>query len=211
MTDPLSPRFERALRWATIWHDGQHRKASPTPYVQHPIAVAWILDRLGYDEDVVIAALLHDVVEDTEATLDDIRERFGDRVADLVAHCSERKTDDEGRQRPWIDRKRDHLEALMAAPEASKAIVLADCLHNMRSMVDDLAQEGEPFWNRFNARRDQIFTRFRMVLERLGEGEDDRLRELARLGRLTLAELGGPSLVEEPSGPGQGSGPDQLA
>lgn len=211
MTDPLSPRFERALRWATVWHDGQHRKASLTPYVQHPIAVAWILDRLGYDEDVVIAALLHDVVEDTEATLDDIRERFGDRVADLVAHCSERKTDDEGRQRPWIDRKRDHLEALRAAPEASKAIVLADCLHNMRSMVGDLAQEGEPFWNRFNAGRDQIFTRFRMVLERLGQGEDDRLRELARLGWLTLAELEGSSLAEEPSGPGQGSGLDEPA
>ncbi|MEW4568172.1 HD domain-containing protein [Tautonia sp. JC769] len=203
MRDPLTLRFERALRWAAIWHDGQHRKASPTPYVQHPVAVAWILDRLGFDEDVVIAALLHDVVEDTEATLDDLRDRFGDRVAGLVAHCSERKTDDEGRQRPWIDRKRDHLEALATAPEASKAIVLADCLHNMRSMVDDLAAEGPSFWGRFNAGRDQILERYRLVLDRLAGGSDDRLDTLARLGRSTLAELAGEVRGDESLGRSQ--------
>ncbi len=161
------------------------------PYVQHPIAVAWILDRLGFDEDVVIAALLHDVVEDTDATLDEIHERFGDRVAELVAHCSEQKTDSEGNVRPWIVRKHEHLDSLTTAPEAAKAIKLADCLHNMRSMVDDLAREGDPFWNRFNASRDQIFEKLRLVLERLGHGEDDRLGQLARLGWATLAELGG--------------------
>jgi (p)ppGpp synthase/HD superfamily hydrolase len=211
MLDPLSPRFERALRWATIWHDGQHRKASPTPYVQHPIAVAWILDRFAFDEDVVIAALLHDVVEDTDATLSDIRDRFGDRVAELVSHCSEQKTDDEGRQRPWIDRKRDHLEALATAPEAAKAIKLADCLHNMRSMVEDLASEGEPFWDRFNASRDRILAELRQVMDRLGRGQDDRLRALARLGWATLAELEGGEPGEASTGRDQGPRSDGLA
>src|SRR5207253_1805696 len=114
-----------------VCHRGQERRGSGVPYVAHVVAVAMILDRLGFPEPVVIAGLLHDAVEDTEATPEQVRERFGPEVADLVHHCSEIKTDDQGRKRPWIDRKRDHLEALASAPLAARAILLADKLHNL--------------------------------------------------------------------------------
>ena len=183
--DLMSPRLERALWWAAVWHDGQHRKASPVPYVQHPVAVAWMLDRLGFEEDVVIAALLHDAVEDTEATLEEVRVRFGDRVAELVAHCSEVKLDAEGKKRAWEDRKRDHLEALQAAPIEAKAIVLADTLHNLKSMAADL-EEGPELWQRFNASKEQVLGYARAKVERLGEGVDSRLEALARRCREVL-------------------------
>ena len=70
----MTPNLERALRWAAVCHHGQFRRGSATPYFAHVMAVALILDRLGYDEGVVIAGLLHDVVEDTAATLDQVRE-----------------------------------------------------------------------------------------------------------------------------------------
>src|SRR4051794_38285468 len=88
-SDRFSDDFEHALRWAAVGHEGQVRRGSGVPYVEHPMAVALILDRLGFDEEVVIAGLLHDLVEDTEATLDEIRERFGARTAEIVGHCSE--------------------------------------------------------------------------------------------------------------------------
>src|SRR5262249_8281533 len=89
--------LERALRRAAVWHCGQERRGSGVPYVQHAMAVALILDRLGYSEEVVVAGLLHDVVEDTEATLDQVREAFGDEVTEIVSACSEVKKDDQGR------------------------------------------------------------------------------------------------------------------
>ena len=69
-TAAWSPALERALRWASQGHEGQIRKGSPVPYIEHPMAVAMILDRAGFDEDVVIAGLLHDLVEDTDATIE---------------------------------------------------------------------------------------------------------------------------------------------
>src|SRR3712207_877168 len=103
---PFSATLERALRWAAACHRGQVRRGSDVPYVAHVLAVAWILDRLGFPEEVVVAGLLHDAVEDTGATLEQVGQRFGPEVAAIVGHCSEVKTDAQGRKRPWIDRKR---------------------------------------------------------------------------------------------------------
>src|SRR5947209_7912788 len=129
----LTLKLERALRWAATCHQGQFRRGCEAPYVEHALGVALILDRLGFAEDVVIAGLLHDVVEDTDATLEQVEARFGAAVAETVRHCSEIKADAQGRKRPWIDRKRDHLEALAGAPAAARAVVLADKLHNLVS------------------------------------------------------------------------------
>src|SRR4051794_4099425 len=112
----LSLACERALRMAATGHRDQVRKGSGTPYIEHPMAVALILDRSGFDEETVIAGLLHDLVEDTEVTLEQIRATFGDRVAEIVDHCSEVKLDASGARRPWIDRKRDHLASAANAP-----------------------------------------------------------------------------------------------
>lgn len=176
-TPALSLRLERAMRRAAIWHRGQARKRSDLPYVQHVFAVALLLDRLGFGEDVVIAGLLHDAIEDTEATLDDVRREFGEGVAALVADSTERKLDESGRKRPWEDRKRDHLAALESAPVEARAVVLADKLHNLVSMRVDL-EAGEDLWSRFNAPRDRIVGYYETAIARLGRG-DPRLEALA--------------------------------
>jgi (p)ppGpp synthase/HD superfamily hydrolase len=168
--------LERALRSAASFHRGQERKGSGVPYVQHVVAVAMILDRLGFAEDVVIAGLLHDVVEDTEATLEQVREAFGETVAETVAFCSERKTDPGGQKRPWIDRKQEHLDLLIDAPIAARAVTLADKLHNLLSIQLDL-REGRDVWSTFNAERSQVLWYYRSVIERCGT-EDSRLATL---------------------------------
>jgi (p)ppGpp synthase/HD superfamily hydrolase len=183
----LTLNLERALRWAATCHQGQSRRGSDAPYVEHPMGVALILDRLGFAEDVVIAGLLHDAVEDTEATLEQVEARFGAGVAETVRHCSEIKTDGQGRKRPWIDRKRDHLEALGQAPVEARAVILADKLHNLLSIELDL-REGRPVWPTFNAPRDQVLWYYRTMIERLGPG-DPRLEAMATQGLRILAAI----------------------
>lgn len=174
MSNPIpkifTTRLEQAMRRAAEWHHGQFRKGSKTPYIIHPFGVAMILDRFGFDEELIIAGLLHDVVEDTDATIDDIRREFGSRVAEIVGHCSETKLDTSGVKRPWIDRKRDHIEALAAAPIESRAVVLADKLQNLMSIACDL-EAGRPVWSLFNAEREDVLTSYRTCLERIGHGE----------------------------------------
>ena len=185
----LTPLQEQALRYAAMGHEGQVRRNSGVPYFEHVVAVAWILDRAGFDEEVVIAGLLHDLVEDTQITLADIRQKFGLVVAELVAHCSEVKTDSEGRKRPWIDRKRDHLAALADAPVQARAIVLADKLHNLISIAIDL-REGRPVWNEFHAEQDQVLWYYDAMIDACGT-EDPRLLELAAQCRDVLGEIAG--------------------
>lgn len=183
----LSFEIERALRWGAVAHEGQHRKGAKVPYYEHVVGVALILDRLGFEESVVIAGLLHDVVEDTEATLDQVRDRFGDTVARTVEACSEIKTDAAGRKRPWIDRKRDHLAALVDAPVEVRAVILADKLQNLVSIAYDL-EEGRPVWSIFNATRADVLWYYRAAVDLVGTG-DPRLERLAERCRKLLDTL----------------------
>lgn len=183
----LSLRFERALRLAAVAHRDQVRKGSGVPYIEHPMAVAMILDRAGFDEDVVIAGLLHDVVEDTEVTLAEVRGQFGDRVAALVAACSEVKLDASGEKRPWIDRKRDHLAEVVGVSEPARAVLLADKLHNLFSIRLDLA-EGRPVWSQFHADRDRVLWYYGTMIEAC-RSEDPRLASLTEDCRSLLDEV----------------------
>lgn len=183
----MSPRLDSALRYAAACHGGQVRRGSEVPYVTHVVAVAWILDRAGFGDDVVIAGLLHDVVEDTPATLADVEERFGTVVAGLVGACSEVKTDAQGLKRPWIDRKTDHLAALAGATVEARAVILADKLHNLISIQDDL-REGRPVWTLFHADRDRVLWYYREMLRICGEG-DARLEDLAARCREVLSAI----------------------
>jgi guanosine-3',5'-bis(diphosphate) 3'-pyrophosphohydrolase len=194
-----SSELDRALRWAAVCHDGQVRKGSGVPYVIHVVGVAMILDRLGYDERVVIAGLLHDVVEDTDATLDDVRARFGPEVASLVDHTSEVKLDAQGRKRPWIDRKTDHIAALRDAPVEARAVVLADKLQNLASMASDL-RAGRPVWSLFHAERAQLLWYYHTSVAMLAAGEegDPKLAALAAETRRTLGEV---EAFAAPAGP----------
>lgn len=180
--------LERALRLAASAHAGQSRKGSDLPYITHPVAVALILARAGFvDEELLAAALLHDVVEDTPVELADLEQDFSDRVCEYVAAASEQKSDATGRRRAWSDRKADHVRQVAAAPLAARAIVLADKLHNLQSMLFDL-QRGTGLWERFNAGPRQIIDYHRQMITAAAR-DDDVLRPLADLARDLLDRL----------------------
>ena len=152
-----SIRFREALLYATQTHALQFRKGTNIPYVSHLYAVASLVMECGGDEDEVIAALLHDAVEDQGGMerLKEIQQNFGDRVADVVCGCSEMYTKSKP---PWRERKERYI-AHIKDPETSSSVVLVSCadkLHNARSILSDYRIEGEKLWERFNASSEQI-------------------------------------------------------
>ncbi len=183
----MTLRLERAMRFAAQAHAGQLRKSSETPYFEHVAAVALILDRGGFSEDVVIAGLLHDVVEDTPTSFEHVASLFGATVSELVRHCSEVKTDAHGKKRPWIDRKRDHLAALVEAPTDARAIILADKLHNLISIELDL-QDRRPVWTQFSALREKVLWYYHATIDACDQG-DPSLTHLAASCREVLARV----------------------
>jgi (p)ppGpp synthase/HD superfamily hydrolase len=152
----LGRRYGDAVTWAIELHDAQVRKASAIPYAAHLVAVSALVLESGGDEDEAIAALLHDVLEDTVATRADIEERFGPRVAEIVAACSDTETRPKP---PWRDRKEQFVARLRSQPDPSTLrVVAADKVHNARSMVRDHRDLGTELWDRFNAGpRDQVW------------------------------------------------------
>ncbi len=138
-------RLEQAIVYATGCHIGQLRKGSDMPYIVHPLEVMNILRSMGADTDLLIAGLLHDTVEDTGSTEEDIRRIFGDEVAALVmAH-----TDD--KSLPWPERKARAVAELAVAPHRVRMLIMADKLSNLRSMAADCAAIGDRLWERFAA------------------------------------------------------------
>jgi (p)ppGpp synthase/HD superfamily hydrolase len=135
-----------AYRLASDAHEGQLRKDNGSPYITHPVTVAELLHDAGFDDEVIAAALLHDVVEDTEMGPDEIAERFGDRVAEVVEALSE----DEGIQ-DYEERKREHREQVEESGRDAIAIYIADKLSNLRDMRRIYAEEGETIASRFKA------------------------------------------------------------
>jgi (p)ppGpp synthase/HD superfamily hydrolase len=140
-----SPLVHSALEQARIAHEGQVRNGSGgMPYVKHPMRVAAILDEHGYGEAVLAAALLHDVVEDSETSLDELREKFGDEVAGLVGAMT-----DDGSIEDYRARKAEHRERLAAAPVESMAIYGADKLTNSSTLRAAYAEEGDAVRDEF--------------------------------------------------------------
>src|SRR6266700_6057676 len=126
----LGPSFLRAFQFATKMHAGQTRKASTIPYIAHLMAVASLVLEAGGDEDLAIAALLHDVVEDCGGTpmLTEVRRQFGARVAKVVEGCTDSDTDPKA---PWQQRKEKYLRHLRAADADTRLVSMADKLHNL--------------------------------------------------------------------------------
>lgn len=170
---PFSPLIEHAIRVAARAHRDDLRKGSDIPYLSHSASVALLLERVGISDDhIIAAALLHDVVEDTVVTLEDLARDFPQTVVDLVAGLSERKRDAAGQSRPWHDRKRDHLQVIAESSFGVRAIALADKVHNLGTMVFDLEQ-GEPLWSRFNASREDVMWYQQEMLKAADHGEPE--------------------------------------
>jgi len=143
-------RIGKAIEFATIAHANQLRKGTDIPYIAHAVETAFIVMTLTADEDVIIAAILHDVAEDTEYGLEDIRERFGNKVADLVDWESEDKMRHLPASESWKARKKAFLQELKAAPVEAKMICLGDKISNMRASAKQYAVEKEKMWLNFN-------------------------------------------------------------
>ena len=189
MPDLFPPLLERAARFAARAHAGQVRKSSGLPYVTHPLAVSALLARSGRggDEELLAAALLHDVLEDTAATPADLAAAFPPRVCELVAALSERKRDDAGAKLPWETRKAEHRARLAAAGPDVRALALADKLHNLASLREDL-HEGRDPWPLFNAPKARWLEVTRATVEALRCGET---ADLADACLAALQELAG--------------------
>ena len=181
----LGARFVEALGFAARLHAGQVRKGTGIPYVSHLLAVAGLVLEDGGDEDEAIAALLHDAAEDQGGTavLDEIRERFGDRVAAIVRGCSDPL---EQPKPPWRPRKETYLRLLRSAPPDVLRVALADKVHNARSVLADLRTLGPALWARFNAPRDDQLWYFRALVDLFGRRYPGPLAD--ELGRI-VAEI----------------------
>lgn len=144
----ITPRFDEALVYATQLHRHQRRKVGGTPYIAHLLSVTALVLEDGGDEDCAIAALLHDAVEDQGGaeTLAEIRQRFGETVAEIVDGCSE---SDVQPKPPWKERKEKFIENLRHASPPVYRITMADKLHNARCMLQDYHNLGEQIWDRF--------------------------------------------------------------
>ncbi|MBW4697921.1 MAG: HD domain-containing protein [Aphanocapsa lilacina HA4352-LM1] len=158
-----SDRYNDALILAATAHRDQWRKGTNIPYVMHPFHVSLLLIRCGYSEDVAIAALLHDVVEDCNVSLEAIEMAFGVQVARLVEAVSEIKMCN-GKKIVWEERKRLAIEHLCAAGPEVAALKAADALHNAQSMANALRTGGLAVWDYFGRGAQPTLRYYREVL-----------------------------------------------
>ena len=140
-----------AITFAVKAHDGMRRKKSAAPYILHPMEAAVIVGTLTDDQNVIAAAVLHDVVEDADVSLEEVEEKFGKRVRELVEAETENKRADLPPENTWRIRKEESLEDLKNANDIDVLKVwLGDKLANMRSIYRDFKEEGVEMWQRFN-------------------------------------------------------------
>jgi len=196
-----SQRVVEAFSLMYELHRKQARKGSRVPYITHLIGAASIVGAYGGDENQFIAALLHDAVEDQGGieTLDRIRTRFGDDVADLVNACS----DAYGEPKPrWKDRKKRFLESLKNADARVKLIVAADKLYNVREVTSQLRARGPRVWRIFKAGRDSSLWLQAATVKALGHNGwrhpvyDELAEAVEKLHH--LAEIAGRENPEKP-------------
>lgn len=164
-------KLERAIEFALDKHKGIKRKIDDSPYILHPLEVALIVSTMTNDEDVLAAAVLHDTVEDTDATIDEINSMFGERTAALVASETEDKRPGIPKSDSWRIRKQESLDELECTSDAGvKLIWLGDKLSNIRGIHRAYAAEGSKVFNSFNQKDpEQHAWYYRSIRRLLGE------------------------------------------
>jgi (p)ppGpp synthase/HD superfamily hydrolase len=160
----LSARFEDALSFAARLHRDQVRKGTRIPYVSHLLGVTGIVLEHGGNEDEAIAAMLHDAVEDQggAATLQTIRERYGDAVAAIVEGCTD---SDVVPKPPWRPRKEAYISHVDAASPSVRLVSAADKLHNARTILADYRRHGDVVWDRFSGGKEGTLWYYRSLVE----------------------------------------------
>lgn len=176
--------IKQAAEFAEQAHKGAFRKGTSIPYLTHPLETAVIVSMLTTDPELIAAALLHDTLEDTETTYEDLKSRFGVRVADLVAEESEDK------RKSWQERKGYTIAHLAHASREIKILTLADKLSNIRSMARDYLLKGEELWQRFRVKEKSMHAWYYLsVKEQLMELSDTpQFKEYEELCRRVFGE-----------------------
>lgn len=174
LLDETISLMDRAIVFATRAHSGTYRKGTKIPYIVHPIEAAAIVATMTDDPDMIAAAVLHDVVEDTDATLEEIRFFFNERIAKLVEAESEDKRKDLPPQETWMVRKMETLNFLRyEADRDAKILALADKLSNMRAVHRDQNTIGDKLWERFNEKsKEKHGWMYRQVADALSDLKD---------------------------------------
>lgn len=139
--------FDKAVKFAVEAHHGTERRGKNYPYIIHPMETVCIVASITDDQEMLAAAILHDTVEDTDLTIEQIREQFGDRVAELVRHETAPSDDN----LDWREKKAIQIQQLAAAPYDSKVVALGDKLSNMHGIAWDYRRIGDAVWNLFHA------------------------------------------------------------
>jgi (p)ppGpp synthase/HD superfamily hydrolase len=184
----LGPRFREALVLAAELHADQVRKKTDAPYVSHLLAVTAIALEHGATEDEAIAALLHDAVEDQGGlpTLELIRQKFGDGVAEIVAGCTDSTEIDPNRKPPWRERKEKYIAHLEHASPSVLLVSASDKLHNARSIVAECRQHGHACFEKFKGGREGTRWYYRALVNAFrARGHSALIDELDR----TVSEL----------------------
>lgn len=142
--------LDKAINFAVKAHSGVERRGKGFPYVVHPMEAMAIVATFTNDQEMLSAAALHDVVEDTNYSVDDIRKEFGDRVANLVASESDLVVDNKSESDSWKERKKFAIDRLKNLDRDAKIVAIGDKLSNARAMLQDYETMGEELWNKFH-------------------------------------------------------------
>lgn len=161
--------IEKATQVAVNAHAGQVRKSDGTPYIAHPLTVARMLDKAGFDEVTVAAAILHDVLEDTSLSREELQNVMGDEILHIVEKLSEDTS------LKWEERKQRYIDTVKHAEESVKAVSVGDKIHNLRSLIDAYKTQGPSIWKKFNRGKDTKLWFEMSLLEALRETWDHPL------------------------------------
>lgn len=153
-------KISKAFQFASMAHEHEFRKGTTVPYIVHPLDVFSILLKNGAGEDLAIAGLLHDVLEDTSRTKEEIRKDFGANVSSLVEGASEREdltkgVSNEEKKKTWKLRKSEKIQKVRTSGRDLRLLICADKLANIRDLIEDLRSDGESTWKKFNASKDE--------------------------------------------------------
>jgi len=181
----LSPIIERAINTAVILHRNQYRKnpGRKIPYISHPLSVAEIVARYTDDSSAIVAAVLHDTVEDCDYTPEELEKDFGPEIAGIVMEVTENMElkKELGSKASWEDRKIQYLQHLKTASDSALIVSAADKIHNLNSMIEAYQEAGEKFWEQFNSPIDKQLWFYEEVLKVLQERLDNEIvNELAK-------------------------------
>ena len=182
--------LDRAITFAVKAHQGMERKGKGFPYIVHPMEAVCIVATMTNDQELLAAAALHDVIEDTDTTADDLKKEFGERVAMLVEAESDDKTGG-SKAETWHQRKQDTLDRLRNADLGIKIVALGDKLSNMRAIAHDYAVLGDELWNRFTVKDPAEHAwRYHALAEALNDLSDtDAYKEFHTLVNKTFGTL----------------------